>query len=170
MDDGMTPGFKCRSCGAVLGSEEASRDSRQYCLKCAVAIAEDHIPDRRRSSPARKLWMPAAWIYVRWAVIVACLVLVAVRLQGIKNVLQAEKPIRIGSYATDDVADECIRNLWRISGGMVPEDSMVCPASRQPYRAGRTGSDTAVSCPDPERHGVRMITVAGKKRIPEVKT
>jgi len=85
---------------------------------------------------------------------------------------QDVKPLRQGAYNTDAVTDQCIRNLWQVSRliqeGKLPDDTLVCPASKKPFMVIQTKMDIIVRSPNPELYGFKDIRVSKKNPVPEI--
>ncbi len=82
------------------------------------------------------------------------------------------KPLRQDPYNTDVVTDQIIWNLWQISrliqGGKLPDDTLVCPASKKPFMVIQTKMDIIVRSPNPELYGFKDIRVSKKNPVPEI--
>jgi hypothetical protein len=112
-------------------------------------------------------------IVFQWLVLIACLCIIAYQIPVFFSINSSgEKPLRNGAYDTDDLTDQCIKNLWQISRliqeGEMPNTSLVCPASNKPYDVIRTDGDIIVRSPNPELYGFKDIQVSKKKPIPEL--
>lgn len=112
------------------------------------------------------------WEAFWWIIFVLCLAIFAFQVPKIISAFQQERPIRQGPYATDDLTDRCIHNLWiiswRLQEGRIPNTHMVCPASKKPYVIRHLRGDLVVSCPNPELHGAKELRVSRKHPVPEL--
>jgi len=109
----------------------------------------------------------------QWAVIVACLGIIGYQLPGLADALShREKPLRKGIMATDDLTDQCIATLWKVSKrlqeGKPVGNDLVCPASNKSFVLETIGDDVVARSPAPERYGLREIRVSRKNPVPEL--
>ena len=114
-----------------------------------------------------------AWIACQWIILIVCIGITFFQVPKLISTLnKEEKPLRRGTFDTDERTDECIRNLWQISRlvqeGKMPEDDLVCPASKKPYEVVKTEEDVIVRSPNPELYGFRDIRVSKKNPVPEI--
>ena len=76
-----------------------------------------------------------------------------------------QKPLRAGSYVTDNKTDLCLANLWAVAAAMrsgVKAPVLVCPASGVPYIINKN----SVFCPNPGLHGAAKLYADKKNVIP----
>jgi hypothetical protein len=113
---------------------------------------------------------------LNWAaigVIVICMVGVAYQAPAIMRAARKPQPTRIGTYATDEMTDRCIHNLWVISRGLQagrePDQALHCPITERPYQKSGQGQDVFYECPNPKAHGLTRLQVSKHQPIPELK-
>lgn len=176
---------ECGQCHSLLCRECAVREgeNRYFCTRCmALKSAQEALRGmdqrleqkevRKRSLEERKDRREKIWVFAQWGLILVCLAVLAFQAPGAMSGSKEDKPIRKGSYATDEPTDRCIANLWRaaklLQEGKTPGPDMVCPETRRPYGMSMEGEDTVVRCPNPERHRVKEIRVSMKRPVPEV--
>jgi len=161
-----SPGV-CRRCGRSVDGDE------QYCSQCEVELEEEHIEDTGEegedlSPPVRSLRR----LVIQLALLLAFTGLIAFRIPSVISAFEDDQPIRKGTYATDAETDQCIENLWKVSrmleDGILPDKTMVCPASGKPYIVLEDPANTTVYCPDPQAHGLKEIRVSRMFPCPEV--
>ena len=91
---------------------------------------------------------------IQAAIILAAIVVVMIQVPVITESLQAEQPVRIGTYETNSSTDQCIEILWKtakgLQGGALPGPDSVCPASNKPLVVSEENGDLIVRVPDPE--------------------
>jgi hypothetical protein len=150
------------------------------CSQCAADRAESDLAARQtesaRSRPdgqERARTMRRVRTGVFWALALLAIGIIAWRAPSVYSATQPPKPIRTGIQSTNKGANECIANLW-IASGKLPEGTaaatgLTCPASGRPYSVTQEGAVTVVACPNPEKHGLRSLTVRSVTLVPEVK-
>lgn len=164
---------RCSKCGELLGGKDSTEDDdRQLCWKCVVEeIDNDFITEAEKPVPEAK-GKSRAWKIALSGLILLSISIVMVQLPGLITALRDDTPIRAGTYSTDRLADQCIRNLWHISSllqkGNTAFDDYFCPASKKPYVIITTAEDTVVSCPEPERHNLTGLSISKKSPVPKV--
>ena len=158
----------CLKCGRALEGEEA------YCSQCQIELAEENIEETEeeliepspRDSKKRRTVIQLAIMLVFIAVIIF-------RAPSFMEAFEKEQPIRQGTYETDEQADLCISNLWKISrmleDGKMPDDSLTCPVSGMPYKVTKNPVETMVTCPNPGLHNLKELRVSSVHPCPEVK-
>jgi len=158
----------CRRCGKDIEADKT------YCNQCAIEMAEEKIPDVEEimPAPARPAWRKRKTL-IQVIMLLVCLAVIAVQLPKVTGAFKRSQHIRQGSYETDRVTDQCIKNLWRISrilqDGDMPGGDLVCPASGKPYIISGSGREAVARCPNPERHGFSEISVSSNSPQPKVK-
>ncbi|MFC1857567.1 hypothetical protein ACFL9U_06000 [Thermodesulfobacteriota bacterium] len=135
--------------------EETSRQQE----KISKAQKKDKIKKRR--------------IIGQWVVLILCIGIILYQAPLLISAVKSDvKPLRQGPYNTDTLTDQCIQNLWRISKlvqeGKLPNDTIVCPASKRPFMVVKTKTDIIVRSPNPELYGFKSIQVSKKKPVPEL--
>ena len=158
----------CKRCGKQLGEDEES-----CCLQCQIEMEEEGIEpsdeDLEVSEPQdnrKKKILQVIILLVLLGVIIA-------RIPSFMDAMEREQPIRMGTYATDAIADKCISNLWTFSrmlqDGRATGQDLVCPASGDPYVVIEDETEIKVYCPNPGKHGLRELTVSKNFPRPEVR-
>jgi hypothetical protein len=109
----------------------------------------------------------------QWVVLIVCIGIILYQVPMLISAANKDvKPLRHGPYNTDAVTDQCIRNLWQISRliqeGNLPDDTLVCPASKKPFMVIQTKMDIIVRSPNPELYGFKDIRVSKKNPVPEI--
>ena len=153
--DPMDPRKAAAAALADFKSQEAERGEEQ-------ALRES---DREKRKRLNKV--------LQWAVVVICLGIVGYQAPRLADALGGKKkPLRQGSLATDELTDQCIANLWKVSrrlqeGRPVGAD-LICPASKKPFEIVTTGDDVVARSPRPDLYGFREIRVSKKNPVPEL--
>lgn len=165
----------CQVCGKpVTGDIQPDDRGEVLCRQCVIEQLEQDLwqapevlPHPKRARETRS-----------WRILIVILVILGVGIiayQAPKLLLAFKdpKPVRMGTYETDETTDRCIRNLWQqaylIQQGR-PDDSryIVCPATGKSYVFTR-GPNPEIHCPNPDRHGFRDIVVTKKNPVPELR-
>ncbi len=125
------------------------------------------IQDTRREGRKR------LWLLAQYAILIICTAIVIYQIPKLVPTFgHGERPLRDGTYATDKRTDECIDNLWKISGllqkGEPIMDDILDPASNKPYVVTKTRDDVIVSSPRPELYGLKVLRVSKKHPVPRV--
>ncbi len=159
----------CKQCGKQLDADEKGA---QYCSTCMIEQAEDYVPEALERLPIKRQKKRRTWLVVQLAIILAAVVIMALQIPRLISAVKGERPLRQGTYATDEQADQCIANLWHIARlvqeGKVPGKDIVCPISKRPYEIKTMGADVRVSCPNPGLHGLKAVQVSKRRPVPEV--
>lgn len=155
----------CANCGNIFSSEETDV---KYCPQCIVEKQERIIEKSEVKKEVKKgIDRKKITLFIAVLLIIAAIVLLVIKVPVIFEESKPGKPIRIGTYTTDERTDNCIKNLWQISRlfqeNKKPDNTLICPASGKPYRY---ETDKA-SCPNPEKHGLKALFVTKEKKIPE---
>jgi hypothetical protein len=113
------------------------------------------------------------WVVSRWIILIVCIGITIFQMPKLIAALsEEEKPLRHGTFDTDEQTDQCIRNLWQISKilqeGNMPGDDIICPASQKPFVVVKTKEDVIVRSPNPELYGFKDIRVSKKSPVPEI--
>lgn len=127
----------------------------------------------RETRDAEKAKKGSVRLTIQWLIIILCICVTIFQVPKLIAALnKAEKPLRIGTFATDERTDQCIRNLWRISRsfqeGKIPDGGIVCPASNKPYVIVKTAGNIIARSPSPELYGFTDIRVSRKNPVPEI--
>ncbi len=178
MTEQPSPGGLCTSCGKQLEAGDAS--TAPYCAQCAAVLAEQDLdsrqaasarnrPDEQHRARSKQRARAAAF----WLLGIAAVAVIVWRAPLVYSAVQPPAPIRIGAQSTNGPANECISNLWT-AAGRLPEgtnaaDGLTCPASGRPYFVSGNGTAIVISCPNPEKHGLRTLSVSSRTLVPEVK-
>lgn len=175
----------CSGCGRALCGDCAlsAREGKTLCSRCiALSSAAEAVSGidqrleqkeaRKRSDEERRGRREKLWVAAQWGLILVCLAVLAFQAPGAMSAFKEDKPIRKGTYATDEPTDRCIANLWRVARilqeGKKPGPDIFCPESHRPYGLGAEGEDATARCPNPEKHRVKEIRVSTKRPVPEV--
>jgi hypothetical protein len=159
----------CKKCGKQLDADEKGAE---YCSRCMIEQAEEYVPEASERPPIKRKKKDRTWLIVQVAIILAAVAIMALQIPRLISAVKGERPLRQGTYATDALGDQCIKNLWHIARliqeGKAPGKDIVCPISKKPYVIRDTGKDIVVSCPNPELHGFKEIRVSKRRPVPEV--
>lgn len=153
----------CTRCAALQAAEDASR---------GIDRRQSEVQTRKQEAAHRKTRKKKLMVALRWVVLAACLTVMAVQVPRLLSMFEEERPIRQGTYATDENTDRCVRNLWRMARllqeGKQPGPDLVCPETGRAYVVTAREDDIVVSCPNPGAHGFSAISVSRKHPVPEV--
>jgi hypothetical protein len=159
----------CKKCGKQLDADEKGAE---YCGRCMIERAEEYVPEALERPPIKRAKRSRAWLIAQVAIILAGVAIMALQTPRLISAVKGDGPLRQGTYATDALGDQCIKNLWHIARliqeGKVPGKDMVCPISKRPYAIKTMGEDVWVSCPNPELHGFKEIRVSKRRPVPEL--
>jgi len=159
----------CKGCGKQFSADE---HGAEYCDSCMIERAEEYVPEAPERPSIKRKRKSRAWLVVQVAIIVIGVAVMALQTPRLIAALQEDQPLRYGTYATDEQADQCIKNLWHISrmlqDGKKPPADMVCPISNKPYEIRESGADIVVRCPNPALHGFKKIQISEKHPVPEL--
>jgi len=159
----------CKGCGKQFGADEKGAE---YCDSCMIERAEEYVPEAPERPQIKRERKSRVWLVVQVAIILIGVAIMALQTPRLIAALQEDQPLRYGTYATDERADQCIKNLWHISrmlqDGKKPLVDMVCPVSNKPYEIKESGADIVVSCPNPALHGFQSIQISKKHPVPEL--
>jgi hypothetical protein len=166
----------CRDCFKPLCADCAATGQ---CTVCAAQDAARDLQqdDRERAAglearAAKKKRLGRLRTAALWGLMALCITVIAWQLPVAVSSIQAEKPLRIGTYRTDAATDACIANLWTIARLLQedrkPPNTLVCPVSGQPYVSRSLPEGPVYFCPQPERHGLRSLQVSRRNPVPEV--
>lgn len=113
------------------------------------------------------------WIACKWIVLIVCTGVIVFQVPRlISAIKKVEKPLRHGTYDTDERTDRCITNLWELAAllqrNKQADESILSPASNKPYVITESKGDVIVSAPDPELYGFRTIRASKKNPVPEL--
>jgi len=167
----------CKGCGGpVTGNieKQPGKDEDVYCSQCMMDRAESYIKDVSAEKPKLLRFRETlAWKVAMISIVLICFGIIAYQVPRIISATKDPKPIRMGSYETDEVTDKCIKNLWQIAyliqqGRPAAGQALVCPASGKPYLI-KSDANTEAHCPNPGSHGFRDILVTKKNPVPELK-
>ena len=153
----------CNRCVTLKAAQDAVQDIDQRMDEKETRIKLDEFKKKRQSR---------IWLAFQWFILVVCTCIIIMQFPKLISAFKAEKPIRSGTYSTDAGTDQCISNLWHISGlmqqGKLPGKDIVCPKSKMPYVVTSTAGDIIVRCANPKLHGFREIRVSKKNIRPEI--
>jgi len=176
---------QCNNCREHLCDQCAiPKDNVFFCSRCivleAARDAADSI-DQRLEEKQRKAEMLEERNRLRktlrsalqWGLIIIALCVIIYQLPGlISSFKKNDKPLRIGTYKTNAVTDECIRNLWKtaklLQEEKLPGPDLVCPAGKKPFIISHENGDLVARSPDPGLYGFREIRVSKLRPVPEV--
>jgi hypothetical protein len=159
----------CKGCGSKLGADE---QDAEYCSRCMIERAEEYVPEAQERPLIKREKKSRTWLVVQLIIILIGVAVMALQTPRLIDAFKEGQPLRQGTYATDDQADQCIKNLWHISKliqeGRLHTDGIVCPVSNKPYEIRDIGENIVVSCPNPELHGLKHIRVSTRNPVPEI--
>ncbi|MCX8110267.1 MAG: Hpt domain-containing protein [Syntrophorhabdaceae bacterium] len=154
----------CQNCGTIFESKD---EDIKFCPQCIVEKQEKIIEKLEEKKEKKKSHIKTIMAVVASALVVAAVIVLIIQLPKILEETRPGKPIRIGTYATDENTDNCIKNLWEISRLLQenkrPYNSLTCPVTGSPYRL----EENRALCPNPERHGLKALYVSRERKIPE---
>ena len=155
-----------------IDKKNTTEAEKRYNAQWIVSMAEKTAPEEEAKSKKRKP-RGKIWSILLSVFIAGFIVVMAIQIPDLMETTKPGKPIRLGSYDTDDATDQCIKNLWQISRllqeGKTPDASIVCPVSKIPYRVKSMDYNIIVSCPNPEKHRFTIVQVQKATKIPEVR-
>jgi len=167
----------CEECLALAGGQ------KPVCIKCQAMLASKEVgseiekerseaKERHDESQQEKKRKKKSILAIQAAIILAAIVVAVIQIPAITESLQAEQPVRIGTYETNSITDQCIEILWKtakgLQDGILPGPDNVCPASNKPLVVSEENGDLIVRVPDPERYGFREIRVTKTHPVPEL--
>ncbi|MFC1866699.1 hypothetical protein ACFL0H_00985 [Thermodesulfobacteriota bacterium] len=176
---------QCSGCNQPL-CDQCSAPQKDGSYKCSRCIAVDAAReaaegiDQRMGEKARKVQDKEARREIRKrvrlvfqaGVILICLVIIFFQLYPLLSESKDAKPLRHGSYETDEQTDRCINALWQIAQLLqkdkLPGDNILCPRSKMPFVIEETNSDIIVRAPKPELYGFKNMQVSKKYPVPEL--
>jgi hypothetical protein len=159
----LDKGFFCSRCVALEAAKEATEG------------IDLRLEEKRKKAEIRKekekikkvLWH--AW---QWGIVVIGLCVMAYQVPDLINVLKDRKPLRKGTYNTDEKTDDCVRNLWEVAKllqqGRLPGEALVCPASKKAFLIAEEKYDIVARTPDPGLYGFKEIRVSKNNPVPEL--
>jgi len=165
---------RCRGCGAEIPLDGTVKaEGELWCPRCAVERAERYIAEKEEKAPPRpRLRDTRAWRVTLGVVVLLCLVVAALQAPRVMEAMKPTKPLRLGTYETDAVADACLNNLWKaaalLQGGKTPPADLRCPATGRPYLVTRRDGQVEVRCPDPAAHGLKGLWASDRQPLPVV--
>ncbi len=166
----------CSACATTSDGKGGFLCNRCFALKAVQDISDDTLKrEVKKELQETKKEKKKKWRYaLQWVIVCICMGIIAYQTSAVLSAIEkTEKPIRRGTYATDQVADRCIHNLWAISSllqqGQMPDGSITCPASGVPYHPEEKENNVVVRCPNPDKHGFSELRVDKQDPIPEVK-
>ena len=155
--------FICSRCIALKAAQEAGE---------GIDRRLEEKESKKQEQEAKKKKKSKMWVVCQWVILAACIAIIAIQVPGLMSTFEEKKPIRYGTYSTDERTDQCIKNLWHISKllqeGKLPGKDILCPASQKPYVVTETEGDTVVRSPKPELYGFKEIRVSKNKPVPEL--
>ena len=164
---------RCRRCGSTVAGTAGTQEEALLCSRCRIELAEQQIPDsteKRKAPPRRRA--PGRRI-LALLLLVLSLTVVAYQFPALRKALEGPRPIRQGTSETDAKTDACIGNLWTIAKELQQsgdfDDGLRCPSSGKPYAAEGAGEEITVSCPNPQAHGLTVLSVSRAVPVPEAR-
>jgi hypothetical protein len=128
--------------------------------------------ERKEDVDVMRKMQELLWAAVQWGLVLACFGVMIVQVPDLIRVLAEDKPIRQGTYDTDEKTDACIRVLWlaskQLQEGKKPDASLTCPEGGQPLKVIKVGVDVIVQVPNPEIYGFRDMRISKINPIPEL--
>jgi hypothetical protein len=98
------------------------------------------------------------------------MLVLAWRIAAFAPLLEPDKPLRHGTYETDELTDRCIEQLWKLSRQLqensLPDGFPSCPKSGRPYVLTQEGENTVILCPTPGEHGLTRLSVSLNSPVP----
>jgi hypothetical protein len=165
----------CKACGKpVTGDIQPDARGDVFCRQCAIEQLEKDLWQTPEEMPnVKHTRMTGTWRIVMIIFVILSMGIIAYQTPKLLSAFKNPKPVRMGTYETDETTDRCIRNLWQQAYLMQqerPDDAryIVCPATGRPYVFKR-GPNQEVHCPNPDRHGFRDIVVTKKNPVPELR-
>jgi len=156
-------------------SSRAEPHFKTQALQALEDFNEEEIlrQQEKESEEQKKNKQKTRRIIGQWIVLIVCIGIILYQVPMLISAANKDvKPLRHGPYNTDAVTDQCIRNLWQISRLIqeekLPDDTLVCPASKNPFMVIQTKMDIIVRSPNPELYGFKDIRVSKKKPVPEI--
>lgn len=174
----------CSNCSAALCKTCATAPDEKgghLCNRCQALQAVQDISDDALKREVKKEFQETKkekkkkWQYaLQWAILGICVVIMIYQASAVLSAIKrTEKPIRHGTYATDQVTDRCIHNLWAISRqlqrGKMPDGTITCPASGASYYTDEKEDNIIARCPNPGKHGFSELRVDKQNPIPKVR-
>lgn len=155
--------IKCSRCIAIEAANQASEGIEQRFEKKAKKEQDKDAQKETRKKVIR---------IFQAGVILVCLIVIFFQLSPMLSEPEEAKPLRHGSYNTDEQTDACINVLWQIAQllqkGEVPGEDILCPESNVPFVIEQTDSDIIVRAPRPELYGYKEMRVSKKYPVPEL--
>lgn len=164
----------CKACGKpVTGDMRPNDRGDLFCRQCAMTQLEQDLLQRDGGEPPEQKRSSKSWRITIMIFVVLAAGIIAYQTPKLLSIFKDPKPVRMGTYETDETTDRCIRNLWQQvylmqQGRSDDTRHVVCPATGKPYVFVR-GPNQEVHCPNPDRHGFRDILVTKKNPVPELK-
>jgi hypothetical protein len=107
---------------------------------------------------------------ILWSALAVIILILVWRFTAIAPILQPDKPLRNGTYQTDELTDRCIEQLWVLSKQLqekrLPDGFPSCPRSDRPYVLVQEEDDIVILCPTPGEHGLTRLSVSYKFPVP----
>lgn len=156
----------CQNCGNPFASLD---EESKLCPQCIIDKQERIIEETEKRQQKEKGKKLRIILYITTSIlIIAAVIVIYIQLPKIFEASQSGKPLRIGTYSTDEKTDLCIKRLWEISKLMQenkkPDNTFVCPLSGKPYLF----EGNRASCPNPDKHRLKALFVTREKKMPEV--
>ncbi len=160
---------KCKWCGKTFPIREIAGEKTEYCKECLVVLKDERVAEeKKKSRTRRRALIDRICLIVIGPMIVTVGIVWFTQLPDLFEITKPKKPLRVGWYDTNEIADRCIENLWKISSDFqenkTPDPALVCPATGVPYRM----EGMKAFCPNAEKHGLKSLSVSKQNRIPEV--
>ena len=153
----------CLTCSALQSSKEASATVIKEQTE-AVLRQEDSQQNRKRRKKSI--------LVLTVALVVAAIIVILIQIPVLRASFAPDQPVRIGTYKTNMITDECLEFLWEtargLQSGRLPGPDSVCPGGDKPLTVSREHEDVVVRFPNPERYGFKEIRVTKKYPVPEV--
>ena len=166
----------CKACATTSDGKDGFLCNRCFALKAVQDMSDDALKrEAKKEIQEKKKEEKKKWRYaLQWVIVCICIGIIAYQSSAVLSAIeQTERPIRRGTINTNQVADQCIHNLWAISSllqqGQMPDGSITCTASGAPYHTGEKENNIVVQCPNPGKHGLLALRVDKQNPIPEVK-
>lgn len=167
---------RCGRCGAgIVGVVPRWYNDRPLCRECTFELEQMVLKPGGKITDIEELQTPMTpEELTRRNILIGVLFLIIFfllfRLYTIAPMLQAPKPLRLGVKATDSLTDKCIEQMWVLSKNLqekkLPAILPLCPKSSRQYIVTELEDDTTISCPTPEEHNLKELTISLSFPIP----
>lgn len=167
----------CGRCGnTIVGvvSRTSETDGEPLCRDCIFEIdqiarkpggriiVEETTPPLTREEKIQRT--------ILWSALAVIVLILVWRFAAIAPLLETDRPLRNGTYETDELTDLCIEQLWKLSKQLqensLPDGLPLCPKSGRPYVLVQEENDIVIHCPNPGEHGLNRLSVSRDSPVP----